>query len=469
MPGPPQSLLARLLELAGHHAELRTALTQDLLQVGSDGRQTLTLGLDALIRATTLDDGSPGRIVVLPFLPYRDPDDGRIRVGERLAELGVSRADARRFADHLPELDRRDADHVGELLDILTQESDDWTTDVTRNERRLDRIRGQERVRYPGLIGQSTAMQALFGTLDRVAHTDATIYIQGENGTGKELVAREIHAHSRRADQPFLVQNCSAMNDNLLESELFGHRRGAFTGAVQDKMGLFEVADNGTFFLDEVGDMSPALQVKLLRVLQEGTFTPVGDVSTRKVDVRAICATNRDLEAMVAEGTFREDLYYRINVIEIRIPPLRERADDIPILAQHFLERAAIRVGESAGQKRLTRDAMRRLVEYAWPGNVRQLENEIERLVILAGPLVSMITEDFLSPRIRHRLLDDPLEALEKGLSLPDALERLERGMIYEELRRNRWNKTHAADALGISRRNLIRKVARYGFDRRAR
>ncbi|HEY1587868.1 MAG TPA: sigma 54-interacting transcriptional regulator, partial [Polyangia bacterium] len=268
-----------------------------------------------------------------------------------------------------------------------------------------------------------------------------------------------IHYNSRRAEERFVVQNCSAFNDNLLDSELFGHKKGAFTGAIADKEGLFEVADKGTFFLDEIGDMSPALQVKVLRVLQEGTFTPVGDTALRTVDVRIIAATNRELKKMVERGEFREDLYYRINVIQLTVPSLRERREDIPMLVDHFLKRNA--KGRRLKAKRLTKSCMARMLEYAWPGNIRELENEIERLVVLAGD-DKLIGEELLSTRIRS-------ETREEGgpRSLPAAVDALERSLIYEVLKRTHWNKTKAAEELHISRRNLIRKVTKYKLDQR--
>lgn len=366
------------------------------------------------------------------------------------------------------------------------------------------------------IIGKSPPMMALFKTLDRIKQSDATVLVLGENGTGKELVAKSIHQFSRRAAKAFVATNCSAFNDNLLESELFGHRRGAFTGAVADKPGLFEVADGGTFFMDEVGDMSPSLQVKVLRVIQEGTFMPVGGTETKKVDVRIIAATNRDLGTMVKQGSFREDLYYRLHVVPLRVPPLRERRDadgsqsDVEVLVEHFLKRLAKR---EKRDKVLTPRALERLVGHEWPGNVRELENEMERLWVLSGDDV-IIDEDLLSPSIgRRRLVAKPSVqpatpvvaaatvsagvapgvgasavapsgvngahtagvngntaapdafSLDPGVSMPDAVERLERRMIGDELRKARGNKTKAADALGISRRNLIRKVQAYGLD----
>jgi transcriptional regulator with PAS, ATPase and Fis domain len=339
--------------------------------------------------------------------------------------------------------------------------------------RPLDEDLPRTRYDYEAIIGKSRAMTDLYRVLDRVIDSDTTVLVQGENGTGKELIAKAIHFNSARATRRFVVQNCSAFNDNLLDSELFGHRKGAFTGAVVDKQGLFEVADGGTFFLDEIGDMSATLQVKLLRVLQEGTFIPVGDTQSRHVDVRIIAATNRDLATMVARGEFREDLYYRVNVINLTVPPLRERKDDLPVLVEHFLRKH----GKNRGKlKKLTRGCLERLVEYPWPGNVRELENEMERLVVLAGD-ERLVGEELLSPRIRTRgtaaagATNGAAEVAAAGEAggLPDAIAALERHMIGEVLKRHAGNKTRAASELRISRRNLIRLVQKYRIESKRR
>ena len=312
---------------------------------------------------------------------------------------------------------------------------------------------------YLGIIGAAPAMQELYSLIDRIAPSDATVLVHGENGTGKELVARAIHVGSERRDRRFVVTNCSAFNDNLLDSELFGHKRGAFTGAVVDKPGLFEIADAGTFFLDEIGDMSPTLQVKVLRVLQEGTFNRVGDTDMRKVDVRIIAATNRDLAGMVAAGRFREDLYYRIHVLSVTLPALRERTEDIPLLIEHFLSRH-----RRQRQKRLSPECTARMLAYPWPGNVRELENEIERLVVLAGDSTT-IGPDLLSPRIRTWVPSTEDSRAVDTSSLPAAVEALERRMIGAAMLRHGGNKTRAAEELKVSRRNLIRLVQKYQLE----
>ncbi|MEC8024525.1 MAG: sigma-54 dependent transcriptional regulator [Myxococcota bacterium] len=408
--------------------------------------------------------GRAGRLVAWPFFTR---EEQRLSLADYLLQCEIPPQHVQRFTASIEVIENAGLTTIAELLALITSEIERYALEIERAGSRLRDLRSKGRSRYRRIIGTSRPMLRLYRMLDRISTTDSTVYIRGENGTGKELVAAEIHQHSRRATRPFIVQNCSALNDNLLESELFGHRIGAFTGAIRNKPGLFERADTGTFFLDEIGDMSPALQVKLLRVLQEGTFTPVGDNHVRKVDVRVLCATNRDLKAMVDEGSFREDLYYRINVITVTVPPLRERSEDIPLLIDYFLQRAQVQMGNPHTPKRLSNASIDLLRHYEWPGNVRELENEIERIVVMAGPLVTKIAPQLLSPHIRMRPLLSPPKA-RKALSLPQAIEKLERSMILDELTAQGWNKTRAAKALGISRRNLIRKCALYDFDQDA-
>ena len=312
--------------------------------------------------------------------------------------------------------------------------------------------------KYGELVGNSHPMQILYSVLERIKGSDSSILIQGENGTGKELVAQSIYKNSKRKNEAFLAQNCSAFNDNLLESELFGHVKGAFTGAIQDKKGLFELADKGTFFLDEIGDTSLTMQAKLLRVLQEGTFFSVGSVKPKKVDVRIIAATNKDLSMMMKQGSFREDLYYRLNVINMKVPPLRERGGDIKLLAEYFLFQ------ESKGQKKIFDPAVFEFFNsYTWPGNVRELQNEIQRLVILSHSN-ERIPKELLSNKFFE---EDGVSALSKIDSLKKAVKKLEKQMIERCLKEESWNKTRVAKKLGISRAALISKVKTYELEKK--
>jgi transcriptional regulator with GAF, ATPase, and Fis domain len=331
-----------------------------------------------------------------------------------------------------------------------------------------ERLRGEnvylkkrdEKMRFDNIIGEAQAMKQVIAQLEKVIDTRATVCIEGETGTGKELVASAIHHQSQRRDKMFVAQNCAALPENLLESELFGHKRGAFTSADSDKKGLFEIADGGTLFLDEMGEMPMSLQAKLLRVLQEGTIRPVGATSEKHVDVRILCATNRDLANEVEKGRFRQDLYYRLMVFPIRLPPLRERQDDIPLLAAHFLARYAdeYRV-ELPG---FTQESLDALASYPWPGNIRELENEIQRLVIQAEPGHWLEITD-LSPRLRKVEGTVTRIAPKKG-TLKEMIEQVERWLITEALRDHGNNKTRTAATLGITREGLHKKLAKFGL-----
>lgn len=318
------------------------------------------------------------------------------------------------------------------------------------------------RYSFDQLIGDSSVMQSVYSLIERVSQSDAPVLISGESGTGKELVAKAIHYHSLRKENQLVVQNCSAFSENLLESELFGHVRGAFTGAIRDKQGMFEAAHGGTFFLDELGEMSLSLQAKLLRVLQDGTFTPVGSTDLRRVNVRIVAATNQNLEEMMAQGTFREDLYYRLNVVNISLPPLRDRRGDIPLLVDHFLKE-----GAREDQLEIGREALQSLCSYDWPGNIRELANEIERARLMRGT-APVILREHLSPRIFHTGVEQSasqLNSLELEGSLKMACAELEQVMIVAALQRNDGNKSQSARELGISRSSLISKVKSYGIE----
>ena len=299
-------------------------------------------------------------------------------------------------------------------------------------------------------------MERVYTLVEKILDADTSVLLTGETSTGKELLARCVHFSGARKAKPFVAQNCGALPENLLESELFGHKRGAFTGAVENRPGLFETADGGTVFLDEIGDTTPALQVRLLRVLQEGEIRRVGESANRKVDVRVIAATNRDLRADVSSGRFREDLYYRLIVFPIRTPALRERPEDIPLLAAHFLSESA-----SDREVSVSARAMDHLCRYDWPGNVRELENEIQRSLLLAAGS-DRIESEHLSETVRGETTVEP----RANGSLKSAVTQLERDLILDALKRHNGNRTHAARALGVSRWGLVQKIQRLGIEK---
>jgi transcriptional regulator with GAF, ATPase, and Fis domain len=321
-------------------------------------------------------------------------------------------------------------------------------------ERELSRIQDGRKLhgKYEQIVGRSVAMMELLTLVDRVALSEVPVLIQGESGTGKELIARAIAATGERKKKPFVAENCSALPETLLESTLFGHQKGAFTGASRNQTGLFELAHQGILFLDEIGDMSMAMQAKLLRVLQEGEVRPLGSERMRKVDVRVIVATHVDLKEAVRQGTFREDLYYRLNVVTVTLPPLRERREDILPLVEHFVEKYAAGRGRTISQA-----ALLRLANFSWPGNVRQLENEVRRMLVLGG---EEITAADLSPD----LLRDS-ESTSLATTLREKVDALERRLVVEALEQAHGNRTRAAEALGVSRFGLQKMTQRLQID----
>jgi Nif-specific regulatory protein len=319
----------------------------------------------------------------------------------------------------------------------------------------------QDRYNVQGIIGSSAPMRSVFDMLDRVAGSTTSVLIQGPTGTGKELIAKVIHYNSPLKNKPFVAENCGALSENLLESELFGHVRGAFTGAIADKKGLFELAEGGTVFLDEIADIPMPMQVKLLRVLQEGQVRPVGGSHYLKVNFRLLTSSNRDLLEEVKKGNFRDDLFYRIQVFPIIMPPLAERKEDIPLLVTHFLEKLANKLNRPI--KRLTRQALNYLMQFSWPGNVRELENEIERALTLAGE-DSEIKEEYLSDKITG--LGEKVAATGLGdLTLQEVTEKIERQMVTRALRKTGGNRTQAARILGLTRQGLLNKIARFKIE----
>lgn len=339
--------------------------------------------------------------------------------------------------------------------DLLQTVKNALRTKELFQENRALRRELEKKYSFSEIIGNSAALQAVFRLVEKVSATNASILIQGESGTGKELVARAIHQNSLRTNKPFVAINCGALPESLLESELFGHTKGSFTGAIADKKGLFRAAEGGTLFLDEIGEIPLALQVKLLRALQEHEITPIGSATPVKFDARIIAATNRNLEEEIGKGNFREDLFYRLNVIEIFLPPLRERREDIPLLAKHFVAKTAKE--QNTSEKSINKEAMSALINYQWQGNIRELQNAIERAFILSGEEIDL---ESLPPKLKVNAnhgfeIRDP-----DGLN--PTLEEVERRYVLEILKSVNQDKSLAANILGIDLSTLYRKLKRY-------
>jgi len=448
-------------------SEFTTKITQEVRKSGKDSIEgRWEMGFSAMAFPIYVSDEFMGMVISVGYFDEKDAKSQVTLLQKNLKTLGFSDENISEAKASIKTIKSAEMAYFRELVSLVAEEIITLHTEISIREDRINELNKElgTRFKYGSMIGKSKPMQVLYSLLDKLKNSESTCLIQGANGTGKELIARAIHYNSPRKDKIFVTQNCSAFNENLLDSELFGHVKGSFTGAIKDKKGLFEVANNGTFFLDEIGDMSQAMQVKILRVLQEGTYLPVGATDPRRCDVRILAATNRDLKEMVERGEFREDLYYRINVINVFVPPLRDRRDDIPLLIDHFLERNAKE--HSNKKKNIAKRAMEKLLDYNWAGNVRELENEMERLDVLAGTEIK-ITADMLSPRIKNFGEKGKVQGVRIKGRLKDALEELEREMIKEGLRRTSWNKSKLAKELGISRAGLIMKVEKYGLDKR--
>ncbi|MBI2343252.1 MAG: sigma-54-dependent Fis family transcriptional regulator [Deltaproteobacteria bacterium] len=363
--------------------------------------------------------------------------------------------------------------------DYLTKPFDDVTKVVIIINKALEKFRLMQRIRvlerkgeetfaYEEIVGKSHKMRDIFSTIDSVAGTTSTVLLLGESGTGKELVARAVHRRSKRVDKPFVVINCAALSESLLESELFGHVRGSFTGAIADKMGLFQEADGGTIFLDEIAEIPSSTQVKLLRVLQEGEVRPVGGAQNRTIDVRLIAATNQDLAEAVTEGRFREDLYYRLNVIQLSLPPLRDRQEDIPLLAYHFLQKYAKKLEKDV--TKIAIETLQILQNYQWVGNVRELENVMERAVVLVQG--DTITVRDLPPRVLGEgfyLPEEPTSSDLSRFTYQEAKERslwaFNRAYLSNLLRQTQGNLSNAAQRAGMDRSNFKKIVKKFNID----
>jgi transcriptional regulator with PAS, ATPase and Fis domain len=422
-------------------------------------------------------DGVFGYIVAFCYTNGIFTKDDAEEVKNALISKGFLEEEAELALRKIARLEIIQGEYLKELLTLYKEEINTYHFEITKREQLINELNSEvsSKYKYHDMIGKSANIQEIYKLLEKISNSESTILIQGENGTGKELVAKAIHYNSPRKEKAFIAQNCSAFNDNLLDSELFGHVKGSFTGAVKDKKGLFEIADGGTLFLDEIGDTSLTMQVKLLRVLQEGTFLPVGATTPRKVNVRVLAATNKPLREMIKKGEFREDLYYRINVININLPSLKDRREDIPLLVEHFLKKKCKE--KELPLKSIHTKCLEKLLDHSWPGNIRELENEVERLIVLSGNEL-VIDQGLLSQRIVDSINSENSTASQSPTNqltnfekytgkLQDAIETVEKILISEGLDRCNFNKSKLAKELDISRASLIMKVEKYSLDKR--
>ncbi|MEZ4846381.1 MAG: sigma 54-interacting transcriptional regulator [Bdellovibrionota bacterium] len=385
------------------------------------------------------------------------------KILENLSHYKMTSRDVEQEVRHLQFFSSEKVAVVTNLLQMMAQEIGGYLEETLKESVQTPEM-GQHN--FDGLISKSPSILEILRQIRLIGASGSSVIIYGESGTGKELIANLIHKNSKRADQPFVTINCAALTETLLEAELFGYKKGAFTGAIADKKGLFEVADNGTVFLDEVGEMSLSLQVKILRLIQEGTFMRVGDTQTRQVDVRVISATHRDLRKFIELGKFREDLYYRLAVVELTLPPLRDRTDDIPLLANHFLQEFTQKTGKSG--IKLSSEVSKTFFEYFWPGNVRELRNEIERIVALSAS-DSLIRSQDLSKKFFYETYPENIQVSEEEGEgfIKKLVDDFERSLLSKYLQKHKWNKTKVARLCGITRQGLNKKISKYRLDRR--
>ncbi len=441
-----RDLLADALKKEGYDVEAFSS-GEEAIERGRHGRIDLVL--------TDMRMGTVDGLIVLREFKRFSPDTSIVLLTSFGSLEGAIEAIKQGAYDYLAKPFKK------EEIKLVVQRSLDHCLLVRENARYRDELKGREN--WSPLVGSSPAMLEVYKLVARVSEGRSTVLLQGESGTGKELIARAIHANSPRRDKPFIPVNCGALPDTLLESEMFGYEKGAFTGAVGTKAGLFEATNGGTLFLDEIGDLGPSLQVKLLRVMQDHEVRRVGGTTSLKIDVRIIAATNRDLEQFVKEGKFRDDLYYRLNVVRITLPPLAERTEDIPMLAHHFLQKCA--PGSARAVRGFLPDTIALLKQYRWPGNVRELENAIERAVSLShGPL---LTPDDLPAALRQPVSQagDKTDATDPHDDVCLTLEEVEKRHLMRVLKETKGNKVKAAKILGIDRRTLYRMAERFGLD----
>jgi two-component system response regulator PilR (NtrC family) len=428
------------------------------VDIASSGEEGIELARDNAYDCAIVDLMMPGidGIETMQALKGRDPDLPVIMITAFASVESAVEAMKRGAHEYITKPFKND-----EVLVVLQN--------AIRQRRLEEEVRTlrktlKDKYRFENIVGKNRRMQDVFALIEQAAPSRSTILIQGESGTGKELVAKAIHANSARADKPFVVVNSGSMPSDLLESNLFGHVKGAFTGAVASKKGLFEVADGGSIFFDEVGNIGMDVQAKLLRVIQEKEFMRLGSVDTIKVDVRLIVATNADLKRRVSENAFREDLYYRLNVITITLPPLRERPDDIPLLVQHFLDKYGVENGREG--LIIEEDALELLRSYGWPGNVRELENAVERAVVLAprsGHISAELVRDYIEPDG----FESPAPTLSvppEGLPMKDVVQEFQKKLIVDALRKTSWIQKDAAKLLDVKPTTLNEMIKRYGI-----
>lgn len=434
-------------------------------------------GFSTLMVPIRVEDTYLGCVFGDGFMITRTANAQKAQIKSTMASLFPSEDHLIHYIDSLPILDEREVDYLRRLVEIVVEEMIQTEFRLSNAQEQVSQLKSQleDRFGYGNIIGKSAQMSEVYQLIERVADSQALVLIHGENGTGKELIAKALHYNSNRKDAPFLAINCAAFQTSLLESELFGHIKGSFTGAMGDKKGLFEAAENGTLFLDEIGEMPKDMQAKFLRVLQDGSFLPVGSTKVKKTSARIVCATNKNLLEMVAQQEFREDLYYRLNVIRINLPALRNRREDIPLLLEHFCQKSAQR--NNKPHAKLSRQLTQLLLNYSWPGNIRELENELEKMIILTEDGGELDTT-FVSEGILHQTSSDqtskdsrPSQILKEypgfnpDQSLKEIIASVEKSVITQGLEKTRWNKSELAKKLGISRSNLIHKVQKYKLE----
>jgi transcriptional regulator with PAS, ATPase and Fis domain len=454
------------LDNLGGIINFHSVLKSSIKKLSSDQYFEL-LGVTGVIFNIELEGDLVGQAVAYPFITNGHLLDKKERFRDYIKDWKSEQAIS--ALNSVNEITVGEAQKIKDLTQLAAEEVLIFQKEQNKRDELLSKLSNElsSKFRYHSIIGKSTEMQEVYLFLDKIQKSESNVLIYGENGTGKELVAKAIHYNSRRSDKLFLEINCSAFNENLLDSELFGHLKGAFTGAIKDKIGIFEKAHKGTIFLDEVGETSLAMQVKILRVIQEGTYMPVGGTTPKSTDIRVICATNKDLKKLVETGAFREDLFYRLNILSIKLPPLRDREGDIFLLMNFFLKKRCDELGLAL--KEFGKKTKEILLDYSWPGNIRELENEIERLVVLSGN-DKVILPDNISPRIKKNI---PTGMSHKGIfisssgSMKEAIVRLEIDMIKKGLIRCNYNKSRLAKELGISRAGLIMKIEKYGLEKR--